>query len=256
MSETARVLNPTRDKNTETDHWHRWEMSPLEKGTFVSDARRPTSGQQVTAAPQPASTTKKVVDPAPEREAEIKRQLFEVAKQEAREEAWKTAYDAGYQAGYESGERDAKSHEASLLEAHLTEKLEPIERLVMQFAQALSDYQDARTQAVTELALETGRQLAGHALSLSPEYIVDDVQAMLTEEGHGTETLRVYLCPDDLALVQERLHGMFDQVQWQLRGDSTLARGDCRVETDQQTRIGTRHDRWQRLMHAVNHKEH
>lgn len=255
MSETARVLNPTREQNTETDRWHRWEMSPLEKGAFVSPPR-PSSRSQVAHEPSPASVKKKIANPAPDREAEIKRQLFEIAKQEAREEAWKTAYDAGYQAGYESGEREAKSHEASLLTAHLTEKLEPIELLVTHFAKALSDYQDTRTQAVTELALETGRQLAGHALTLSPEYIVDDVQAMLNEEGHGAESLRVYLCPDDLALVQERLHGMFEQAQWQLRGDSALARGDCRLETDQHTRISTRHDRWQRLMHAVNHKEH
>lgn len=238
-------------KTARTEDWHRWEMAPLP--TEEDTAPRASKSTRTAHA---SAKSPKVAAPAPDREADMKRQLFEIAKQEAREQAWKVAYDAGYQAGHEQGEREAKAHETAQLDTRLNEALEPIERLVQHFAQALSDYQDTRTRAVTELALETGRQLAGHALTLTPEYIVDDVQALLDEEGHGTDNVRVYLSPEDVTLVQERLGMTFSQTNWQLRSDSALSRGDCRIETDQRTRIGTRHDRWQRLMHALQHKEH
>ena len=43
---------------------------------------------------------------------------------------------------------------------------------------------------------------------------------------------------------------------WALRPDMSLARGDCRVETEQRAIDATGSDRWTRLLHTVGHGEH
>lgn len=264
MSKPARILAPNAKKDSLTTAWHRWDMQPLdlaaEEKERLSRATRANIGAVSAAQPEPTpapmTPAERIPDPNEERAIDMRRQLFEIAKKEAEDRAWKSAYEAGYQAGFDSGEQDARARAEASLDARLAGHIEHIEVLIRQFRYALHDYSQRQTEAVTELALETGRQLAGEALALRPEQIITDVNAMLEEEGHTADVLRIYLHPDDYTLVHDHLQETLKQTGWQLRSDHQLARGDCRLETEQQTTISTHAERWQRLMHAVNLKEH
>lgn len=262
MSESARILAPDAKKERLTTSWHRWDMKPLdlaedEKEQHARTNRASTgavSAEALKAEPTDAAA-ETIPDPNEERAIDMRRQLFEIAKKEAEDRAWKAAYEAGYQAGFDSGEQDARARAEAALDARVAGHVEHIEVLIRQFRQALHDYSQRQTQAVTALALETGRQLAGEALALRPEQIVADVNAVLEEEGHTADVLRIYLHPDDYTLVHDHLQDTLKQTGWQLRSDHQLARGDCRLETEQQTTLSTHAERWQRLMHAVHLKE-
>lgn len=262
MSKPARVLAADAQKDSTTTDWHRWAMKPLDLPAEERERRtrpvRPNAhATDTTAIPEEASAppVADIPDPDEERAAEMRRQLFEVAKKDAEDRAWKTAYEAGYQAGFDSGEQDARSRAKTALDAHLAGHVEHLEALIHQFRHALHDYNQRQTQAVADLAIETGRQLAGEALKLTPEQILSDVNTMLEEEGHTADVLRIYLHPDDYTLVHDHLQDTLKQTGWQLRSDHRLDRGDCRLETEQQTTLSTHAERWQRLMHAVASKE-
>ena len=264
MSESARILVPNAKQARMTTAWHRWDMKPLdlaesEKERHARTNRAGTgavSSEPLNAEPTAdVASAEAIPDPNEERAIEMRRQLFEIAKKEAEDRAWKTAYEAGYQAGFDSGEQDARARAEVALDARVAGHVEHIEMLIHQFRQALQDYSQRQTQAVTALALETGRQLAGEALALRPEQIMADVDAVLEEEGHTADVLRIYLHPDDYTLVHDHLQDTLKQTGWQLRSDHQLARGDCRLETEQQTTLSTHVERWQRLMHAIHLKE-
>lgn len=264
MSESARILAQNAQKDSLTTSWHRWDMKPLDLAEDEKERHSRTNRASNNGAasdtppdqtPAPETLADRIPDPNEERAIDMRRQLFEIAKKEAEDRAWKAAYEAGYQAGFDSGEQDARSRAEAALDARLAGHIEHIEVLIRQFRHALHDYSQRQTQAVTELALETGRQLAGEALTLRPEQIVADVDAILEEEGHTADVLRIYLHPDDYTLVHDHLQDTLKQTGWQLRSDHQLARGDCRLETEQQTTLSTHAERWQRLMHAVHLKE-
>ena len=263
MSKSARILAPNAQKDSMTTAWHRWDMQPLsladEEKERLSRTNRAPAGAASTvqpdAAPASAAPADDIPDPNEERAIEMRRQLFEIAKKEAEDRAWKAAYEAGYQAGFESGEQDARARSEAALDARVAGHVEHIEVMIHQFRQALHDYSQRQTQAVTELALETGRKLAGEALRVRPEQIIADVEAMLEEEGHTADVLRIYLHPDDYTLVHDHLQDTLKQTGWQLRSDHKLMRGDCRLETEQQTTLSIQAERWQRLLHAVQLQE-
>ena len=260
MSKPARVVTADAQKHSVTTNWHAWDMQPLDllDEEREQHARRLRPGQRAFEehADQPASAADSIPDPHEEHAVEMRRQLFEIAKKEAEDSAWKRGYEAGYQAGFDSGEQDARARAEAAMDARLAGRIEHIDVMIRQFRQALHDYSQRQTCAMAELALETGRQLAGKALTLHPEQILADVEEMLEEEGHTADVLRIYLHPDDYTLVHDHLQDTLRQTGWQLRSDHQLARGDCRLETEQQTILSTHSERWQRLMHAVASKEH
>lgn len=271
MSESAHPLAPGVQKDSVqkdgvqrdslTTAWHRWSMQPLslanEEKERLSRTHRASAGAASTVQPDatPASAAETIPDPNEERAIEMRRQLFDIAKKEAEDRAWKAAYEAGYQAGFDSGEQDARARSEATLDARVAGHVAHIEVMIRQFRQALHDYSQRQTQAVTELALETGRKLAGEALRVRPEQIIADVEAMLEEEGHTADVLRIYLHPDDYTLVYDHLQDTLKQTGWQLRSDHQLMRSDCRLETEQQTTLSTQAERWQRLLQAVQLKE-
>ncbi|MES1923771.1 flagellar assembly protein FliH [Salinisphaera sp. T31B1] len=217
--------------------WQRWQMGRLERRVAES-------------GPRPSVT------PVRRREDQISMTLFELAKEEARQKGFEAGHAEGLAAGYTEGEAKVRAEHESALAAELAACLAPIGELAATFRQAADALEDRLAYDLVELAIETGRQLAGRALEIKPEHILDDIEELL--EGHagltGEPTLFVNI--EDLALIQTTLSQALSAAGWQLRADINLARGDCRIETEHNEIDASADDRWRRLLHAVGHGEH
>lgn len=225
------------------DHssWQRWEMGRLER----REARQP--------APE---VLEKHNIPQRREEDDIRREAFEKARQEGFEQGRREGHEAGYAAGLEAGQEQAHQDYQLELESRLHEALAPVADMVNAFGTAAGRLKDDIAYALVELALETGRQLAGRSLELAPEHILDDIEKLMMEHPTLGGSPRICVHPDDLAMVQKQLSTLLGDVGWQLKSDVSLSRGDCRLETDQLEIDATRDDRWERLRHAVGHGKH
>ncbi|RKR06101.1 flagellar assembly protein FliH [Kushneria sinocarnis] len=227
-------------------HWQRWEMGQLERRQSRRQGDVDAGRQNVAASEEQQRR----------QEDELRRQGAERGFEEGRASGYEAGHGEGYAAGYQAGLDQALADHQARLDAELATTLEPMSRLVHHFERAISQLDDDVAYALVELALETGRQLAGRQLELAPEHILDDIEALIAAEPtlSGSPTLCVH--PDDLVLVQRELGGMLNDIGWQLRADQSLTPGDCRVETEQREIDASRNDRWERLRHAVGHGKH
>lgn len=230
------------ERGRSSSTWQRWEMGSLE--------RRERRGHASPAAIEAARL------PQRRREDEQRRDAFEKARREGHEKGFEEGREAGYAAGLEEGRAKALADYADERDRRLEEALAPMADLVRSFDSASNRLNDEIAYALVELALETGRQLAGRALELAPEHILDDIEKLMSEHPTLGGSPRICIHPEDLPLVQTQLGDLLNDIGWHLSSDTTLERGDCRLETDQREIDATREDRWERLRHAVGHGKH
>lgn len=230
-------------RDSASHDWQRWEMGSLERRA----ARR-----QPPARPAEQDQVK------PQRREEDRQRLeaLEQARREGFEQGRQEGIEKGHAEGLERGREQALEAFAQERDQRLEETLSPMADLVREFEGAANRLNDEIAYALVELALETGRQLAGRALELAPEHILDDIEKLMSEHPTLGGSPRICIHPEDLALVQAQLGTLLNDLGWRLSSDTALERGDCRLETDQREIDATREDRWERLRHAVGHGKH
>ncbi|MES1928617.1 flagellar assembly protein H [Salinisphaera dokdonensis CL-ES53] len=221
-----------------SDAWRPWQMGALDRRTSRSAAGEPDDA------------------PARRREDGISFALFELAKEEAVNKGREEGYAAGLEQGRAEAEAQVRAEQQAQLAAELETQLAPIREMTTSFRKAVDSLNDKISYELVELALEAGRQLAGRALELKPAHIVDDIEDLLADNPSITGSPTLYVNIEDLALVEQHLSQALDASGWALRPDMGLARGDCRVETEQRAIDATGSDRWTRLLHTVGHGEH
>lgn len=159
-----------------------------------------------------------VGEPKPAEAAEAQAALPTVADLEGLE---REARDAGYAAGLAEGRAAA--------DAELREKLALFDGILHAAARPLQALDDATEQELARLALVIARRVVGHELKTSPALIVRTVRGAALALPAATRALRVYLHPDDLALLREMEAA---EPHWQLLPDPDMRRGDCLLESE------------------------
>lgn len=160
---------------------------------------------------------------------------LQARRDQVREEARRQGHEAGFSAGQAEGyaqglEQGRLAGEAALQEQiHAT--LAPLQALCDNFDQALRQLDGQLLTQLTEVALAAARQIAGQALQAHPEQVIHTVQALLQHEPALAGKPRLWLHPDDLALVREALGEPLEAAGWSLLADAGLARGGCRVSS-------------------------
>lgn len=134
-------------------------------------------------------------------------------EQQAREE--------GHAAGRAEGLAAAKH------EAH--ERMARLDALYDAAARPLQALDEQTGEELARLATIVASRVIVRELQLSPGLIEQAVRQAAAALPAATRELRVHVHPDDLVLLQEL--GSAERY-WQLVADPTLARGDCRLESE------------------------
>lgn len=153
-------------------------------------------------------------EPAPEAQAP----LPTVADLEGLE---REAREAGYAAGLAEGRAAAREE--------LQGRLARLEGILRAAARPLDALDDATEQELARLALVIARQVVAHELKTTPELVARTVRQAALMLPAAARAVRVYLHPDDLALLRALEAAEPD---WQLLADPGMQRGDCRLESD------------------------
>lgn len=152
----------------------------------------------------------------------------------------KQARDEGYAAGRSEGLASAQQ------EANA--RLARLDALYASAAQPLAALDEATEQELARLALAVARQVIAHELKTTPELVIHAVRQAATALPSATRELRVRLHPADVALLRDL---DATETHWQLTADPTLARGDCRLESERSRLDATVETRLAALVDAV-----
>ncbi|MBK5939779.1 flagellar assembly protein FliH [Halochromatium roseum] len=206
--------------------------------------KQPPKGTQQAAEPskrgRPTDAQKKALD------AERK-QVQEAARQEGHAAGFKAGQTEGYAKGLEEGRKAARKE----LQQQITATLKPVRNLALQFSDALARLNDEMAKDLVELALTTGRHLAGEALDAKPTQVVDLVRGLLHSEPAMHGKPRLWLHPRDHDLVNEYLGQELAAAGWVLQPDDQVSRGGCRVTSGTGELDATWESRWHTVRQQV-----
>lgn len=130
------------------------------------------------------------------------------------------ARDEGRAAGLAEGR--------AIAQQELRLRLAQLEALCEAAARPLQALDEQTADELAHLAMVTAGRVVARELQQHPELVAQAVREAAQALPAATRELRIYLHPDDLALVRALEVAERD---WQLLADASLARGDCRMES-------------------------
>lgn len=140
------------------------------------------------------------------------------------EEIEAAAYQEGRARGYEDGlcaGREEMQKQAARLRA-----------LIEQIARPLAQLDDEVERALVDLSCAVARRLLGDELRAAPERVLALAQQALAALPADLRELRLFLHPEDAALVRGQLLPPPEVAEFRVLDDPALARGDCRVHSE------------------------
>ncbi|WEN14609.1 flagellar assembly protein FliH [Rhodanobacter sp. AS-Z3] len=135
------------------------------------------------------------------------------------------ARDEGYAAGMAEGLAEGRA----AAQQQLRQRMAELEALYDAAARPLQLLDDQAADELAGLAGVIARRVVMHELKTSPELIANVVRQSARALPMATRELRIHVNPQDLALLQELGTA---EPHWQLLGDHSLVRGDCRLESE------------------------
>ncbi len=142
-------------------------------------------------------------------------------------EAWEHGYKDGHVEGVRKGEAELGKRIAEV-----NVKIAALEAIIGMLARPLEQLDEQVECELTRLALTVAKHLARRELKIEPAQIIGIIRQTVALLPLASRNIRVHLHPDDAAVVREKLAQPQGEQQWQLAEDPLMARGGCRVTTD------------------------
>ena len=137
----------------------------------------------------------------------------------------KQAYDEGFALGRKEG-LEAGQKEIAASVRHL-------EHLIQALAEPLQELGDEVEEELVSLSVAIARQIIRRELQQDPQQIIGVVREAMSALPSAARNVRLYLHPEDAALVRETYSGPeAEEHSWKIIDDLVLARGGCRIESD------------------------
>jgi flagellar assembly protein FliH len=134
-------------------------------------------------------------------------------------QAHKEAFDQGLAEGREAGRADVRAQVARLAGM--------IDALAQPFEQLDADVE----RELLSLAMALARQIVRRELKTDPTQIIGIIREAIAALPVAAREVRVYLHPEDAAVVREHLATTESERAWIMVEDPIMARGGCRVTT-------------------------
>ena len=159
------------------------------------------------------------------------------------EQARQEGYDAGHAEGLEKGL--AEGREAAARETARLKNLADI------FSTEISKADESISEQVLDLSLDLARALLKTSLTINPELVIPIIREAVRYLPALHQPALLYLNPDDMALVQDKIGDELTKTGWQIASDTQLEPGSCRVDTAHNQIDASMSTRWQRLTTAL-----
>jgi flagellar assembly protein FliH len=142
-------------------------------------------------------------------------------------EAWQHGYKDGHVEGVRKGEAELAKRIAEV-----DVKVAALEAILGTLARPLEELDATIETELTRLALAIAKHLVRRELKIDPTQIIGIIRHTISLLPLSARNIRIHLHPDDAAIVRERLARASGEQEWQLAEDPLMARGGCRLTTD------------------------
>jgi len=233
--------------------WQRWRLSALDHPE-QSDLGSAHDQELIDTVPEPEPEP----DPEAVREA-ARQQGFDEGLRQGREQGHIEGHTHGYASGLEEGRAKGQDegYAAGLAEGQALAHAhaEQLKHLADELARSLRDLEEDIGQGLVSLALDIARHVVGDTLTHRPDTLITAVRQVTQTDPAASPPLRLWVHPDDLALVNGYLADDIIDSDWHILTDATLSRGGCRAETAFGAIDATLQTRWRRVAASLGRKD-
>lgn len=148
---------------------------------------------------------------------------IEALQQQAQEEGYKAGFEQGHTAGFKAGQQ-AGQQDIKQQVAHL-------QNIISTLQQPLAELDQQIEQDLVNLAITMTRQLVRRELKQEPEHVIGAMRAALQALPVTDRKIKIYVHPEDLAIIQKGLSLDQDADNRQWIEDPLLTRGGVKLET-------------------------
>ncbi len=141
------------------------------------------------------------------------------------------AWDQGYAAGRDAGLKAAQSEQQSA-ENTMSQHVRALDEILQFMARPLADLDREVQLQLGSLAGAIARQIVRRELKTHPDEIVGVIRETIALLPVNAREVRVHLHPEDARLVRARLTEVTSDRAWSIVEDPILARGGCRVTSE------------------------
>ena len=141
------------------------------------------------------------------------------------------AWEHGFKDGHVEGVRKGEAELAKRI-AEVDVKIAALEAIIGTLAKPLDDLDAEVETELTRLALTVAKHLVRRELRIDPTQIIGIIRHTVSLLPLGARNIKIHLHPDDAAIVREKLARPAGDQEWQLAEDPLMARGGCRLTTD------------------------
>jgi flagellar assembly protein FliH len=142
-------------------------------------------------------------------------------------EAWQHGYKDGHVEGVRKGEAELAKRIAEV-----DVKIAALEAIIGTLAKPLEELDAQVENELTRLALAIAKHLVRRELKMDPTQVIGIIRHTVSLLPLGARNIKIHLHPDDAAIVREKLARPTGDQEWQLAEDPLMARGGCRLTTD------------------------
>ena len=135
------------------------------------------------------------------------------------------------QQGYDEGFAKGRQEGVAAGEANLNQQASNLAQVIGQLSQPLAELDDVVVDELVTLAMTIAKHMVRREIKTNPGEIVAVVREAVAVLPTTSRTIKVYLHPEDAALLKESL-SISEQGRWELIDDPSLTRGGCRLETE------------------------
>lgn len=145
-------------------------------------------------------------------------------------EAWEHGHAEGREAGVAAAHQESRA-----AGAELERQVQQLQSIFDFMTKPLADLDQEVQRQLATLAGAIARQIVRRELKLHPDEIIAVVRETMTLLPASAREVRVYLHPEDAELVRLRLSAAAGERAWSIIEDPVLARGGCRVTSNNST---------------------
>jgi len=142
-------------------------------------------------------------------------------------EAWEHGFKDGHVEGVRKGEAELRSRIAEV-----DVKLAALDAIMGALAKPLEDLDSQVEQELTRLTLTIAKHLVRRELRIDPAQVIGIIRHTVSLLPLSARKIKIFLHPDDAAIVRGKLAPASGEQEWQLAEDPLMARGGCRLTAE------------------------
>jgi len=161
--------------------------------------------------------------------------------------------EQGLSEGRAQGKTEGYNEGIKTAEKDINLQLQSLDSIMTHLTHALNEQDYQLEQALLTLSKEIAKHVIQRELMIDSSHIMAIVRQAIATLPASRDNVRILINPDDLAVVERACQDTGES--WKVVGSSQIARGGCRVETDQSVVDFTTGERFKQVIEQIVHRQ-